>query len=156
MEIKSYLSHFTKRNIDFSRFRRKRMAKKYGKSRFTKYPITILSEVNQYIKIMRKITCMQLPYLAIDVGSGGSTGGTCPQDFAMNKEVPFLALENTPFFLRKKCHALPSLRCFLHPCTQQNGLGILKISLTHNVSDGYSLQLFLQFLEADLASLEHS
>ena len=101
MEIKSYLSHFTKRNIDFSRLRRKSMAKKYGKSRFTKYPITILSEVNQYIKIMRKITCMQLPYFAIDVGSGGSTGGTCPQDFAMNKEVPFLVLENTPFFLRK-------------------------------------------------------
>ena len=25
-----------------------------------------------------------------DVGSGGGTGSTCPQDFAINKEVPFL------------------------------------------------------------------
>ena len=29
--------------------------------------------------------------------------GTCPQDFAINKEVPFLFLESAPFFLRKKC-----------------------------------------------------
>ena len=37
----------------------------------------------------------------IDVGTGGGTGGTCPQDFAINKEVPFLFLESAPFFLRK-------------------------------------------------------
>ena len=40
----------------------------------------------------------------IDVGTGeGGTGGMCPQDFAMNKEVPSLFLENAPVFLRKKC-----------------------------------------------------
>ena len=40
--------------------------------------------------------CSHLP--TIDVGTGGGTGGTCPQDFALNKEVPFLFLENAPFF----------------------------------------------------------
>ena len=35
-------------------------------------------------------------------GGGGGTGGTCPQGFAINKEVPFLFSES-PFFLRKKC-----------------------------------------------------
>ena len=32
----------------------------------------------------------------IDVGIGG-TGGTCPQDLAINKEVFFLFSENAPF-----------------------------------------------------------
>ena len=32
----------------------------------------------------------------------GGTGGTCPKDVAVNKEVPFLFLENAPFFLRKE------------------------------------------------------
>ena len=30
-------------------------------------------------------------------------GARAPQDFAINKEVPFSFLENAPFFLRKKC-----------------------------------------------------
>ena len=53
-----------------------------------------------------------------DVG----TGGTCPQDFSINKEAPFSCLEHAPFFLRKnvpsKCLAPPSLRCFLRPCSR--------------------------------------
>ena len=39
------------------------------------------------------------------------TGSTCPQDFSINKEVPFSCLEHAPFFLRKnvpsKCRAPP-------------------------------------------------
>ena len=41
----------------------------------------------------------------------GGTGGTCHQDFAINKEVPLLFLEHAPFFLRNKvpskCSAPP-------------------------------------------------
>ena len=40
---------------------------------------------------------------SIDVGTGGTGGGACPQDFAIDKEVSFLFLENAPFLLRKKC-----------------------------------------------------
>ena len=45
--------------------------------------------------------------LDIDVGTGGHWGHLAPQDFAMNKEVPFSFLENAPFFLRK---TVPSKR----------------------------------------------
>ena len=42
------------------------------------------------------------------VGAAG-TGGTCPQDFAINIEVLFSFLENAPFYLRcnvpSKCRA---------------------------------------------------
>ena len=39
----------------------------------------------------------------IDVGAGGALGVRAPQDFAINKEVPFLFSENFPCFLRKNC-----------------------------------------------------
>ena len=32
----------------------------------------------------------------------GSAMGVCPQDFAVNKAVPFLFLENAPFFKEKR------------------------------------------------------
>ena len=56
----------------------------------------------------------------IDVGTGG-TGARAPQDFAINKEVPFSFLENAPIFLRKMCPRSvvpPGLRCFLRPWTR--------------------------------------
>ena len=39
----------------------------------------------------------------------GGTGGTCPQEFAINKEVPFLYVGNAPFLkekgvLKVSCH----------------------------------------------------
>ena len=41
---------------------------------------------------------------------GGALGPHAPQDFAINKEIPFSFSENAPFFLRNKvpskCHAL--------------------------------------------------
>ena len=40
----------------------------------------------------------------IDVGTGGGAlGARAPQDFVINKEVPFLFLESAPFLLRKRC-----------------------------------------------------
>ena len=36
-----------------------------------------------------------------DIGTG-VTGGTCPQDFAKNKEVPFFMFKNFPYSLIKK------------------------------------------------------
>ena len=33
----------------------------------------------------------------IDVGAGGTAGGTSSQDFDINKEEPFLFQENAPF-----------------------------------------------------------
>ena len=40
---------------------------------------------------------------ATDVGTGTGRWGTCPQDFAVNEEVPLcLFVENTPFLLKKK------------------------------------------------------
>ena len=41
--------------------------------------------------------------IIIDVGTRGGIRGMCPQDFASNKEIPFLFLENDPSFLWKKC-----------------------------------------------------
>ena len=35
--------------------------------------------------------------ISIDVGTGGHWGPVLPQDFAINKEVPFFILENAPF-----------------------------------------------------------
>ena len=49
---------------------------------------------------------LQLLYFPIssirDVGTGRHWGHVPPQDFAINKEVPFSFLENAFFFLRKK------------------------------------------------------
>ena len=39
----------------------------------------------------------------IDVGAGWGSGGICPQDFAINKEMPLIILENAPSLLRNKC-----------------------------------------------------
>ena len=59
----------------------------------------------------------------IDVGIRQALEVRVPQDFAVNKEVSFPFLENTPFFLMKKCprSVVPpppsqSLRWFLRPC----------------------------------------
>ena len=41
--------------------------------------------------------------LIIDVGTGGTLGARAPQDFAVNKEVPFLFLENARVYFGKKC-----------------------------------------------------
>ena len=61
--------------------------------------------------------------VTIEIGTRGT--GACahppPQDFAINKEVPFQFIENDSFFLRKKCPwsvLPPSLRWFLRPCLQ--------------------------------------
>ena len=56
----------------------------------------------------------------LNVGTRG-TWSTCPQDFAINKEMLFLFIENAPFFLRKKMPSkrrAPSSRCFLRPCSR--------------------------------------
>ena len=59
-----------------------------------------------------------------DLGTEG-TGGTCPQDFAINKEVPFLFSGHALQLNKKvplKCRAPqpPSFRCFLRPWTKLN------------------------------------
>ena len=41
--------------------------------------------------------------LIIDVGTGGTLGARAPQDFAVNKEVPILFLENARVYFGKKC-----------------------------------------------------
>ena len=40
---------------------------------------------------------------SIDIGTRGHWGHVPPQDFAINKEVPFLFLESAPFLLRRRC-----------------------------------------------------
>ena len=54
--------------------------------------IANVHEVNifVYIFIECRRTCKLELTNCIDVETGGGTGGTCPQDFAICKEVPFL------------------------------------------------------------------
>ena len=44
-----------------------------------------------------------LLFTTIDVETRGHWGHKPNQDFAINKEVPFLSVENAPVFLGKKC-----------------------------------------------------
>ena len=75
---------------------------------------------------------------SIDVGAGG-TGGTRPQDFAINKEVAFLVLKNAPFSQRKmpsKSLASSSLRYVLRPWTLMNILLNLHVLFQNNIETG--------------------
>ena len=60
----------------------------------------------------------------IDVGTGGGTGGMCPQDFAIKKGVPCSFSENVPFFLRKEvpsmCRAPKFEMLLTSPCRISN------------------------------------
>ena len=73
-----------------------------------------------YKKMWRRHCCRSVWRRSIE--EPGGTRGTCPQGFAINKEVPLLFLEDAPIFLRKSAlEALcpPSLRCFLRPCYEE-------------------------------------
>ena len=49
--------------------------------------------------------------LFIALGAGGGTGGTCPQDFAIDKEVSFLFQEMPLFLIENVC----ALEMSFHP-----------------------------------------
>ena len=57
----------------------------------------------------------------IDLETGG-TGGTCPQDFAINKEVPFLFSENALFLKEKSALKVSCPKFEMLPTS----LGVLK------------------------------
>ena len=50
----------------------------------------IMSEVAKHVISVLHVIFMRNSFTDIDVGTGGGHWGCGPQDFAINKEVPFL------------------------------------------------------------------
>ena len=71
--------------------------------------LIVLSSLPGYTRPFFLGEFRNFPQKARDVGTGGRWGHVPPQDFSINKEVPFSCLEDAPFFLRKnvpsKCRA---------------------------------------------------